>query len=272
MVASCSAPRVIQWTALSEQLMQFANSSTIVVAHRGDSASHPENTIPAFESAVSAGAGMVELDFYQTKDGILVCFHDGTLKRTTDSVAVFSDGERGIADYTLAELSRLDAGSWKEPRFAGTRIPTLESALRTIQSGSVTMIEHKGGEAEVLVDLLRRMGLIDSVLVQSFDWDFLIAAHHLEPNLTLAALGGTKSTPEPRGEVLTELQRTHCAMVHWSFEKLTPEDVRVLHSRGYLVAAYTLNEIDEFDRAVAMGVDAITTDYPARLRAHIRDR
>ena len=257
---------------MSEQLTRFTSDSTIVVAHRGDSASHPENTVPAFESAVAAGAGMVELDFYQTVDDVLVCFHDGTLKRTTDSVAMFGEGERGIADYTLAELNQLDAGSWKGPEFAGTKIPTLESALRSIQTGSVTMIEHKGGEAKVLVDLLRRMDLIDSVLVQSFDWDFLVAVHHLEPNLTLAALGGSDSTRQPRGEVLARLQRTHCAMVHWNFDRLVPEDVRALHARGYLIAVYTLNDLEEFDRAIAMGVDAITTDYPARLRAHLRER
>ena len=74
-------------TALGEKLKAIAARTKINVAHRGNSGSLPENTIPAFASAVAQGADMVELDFYQTKDDILVCFHDKTLDRTTDCVA-----------------------------------------------------------------------------------------------------------------------------------------------------------------------------------------
>jgi glycerophosphoryl diester phosphodiesterase len=257
---------------LAEQLGQHAARGTIIVAHRGDSGEAPENTIPAFKSALGRGATLVELDFYTTKDEVLVCFHDRTLDRTTDVVSLWKKKKARIIDYTLAELASLDAGAWKDARFKGTRIPTLESALRTIQEGSATMIEHKEGKPTALVALLRRLDLVSDVLVQSFDWKFLDEVHRLEPRLALAALGGSKSKPHPEGKVLQEIQRTGAGMVHWSFRRIRPEDVASLHAAGLLVCVYTINTDADYDRAIDMGVDAITTDFPGRLRARLSAR
>jgi glycerophosphoryl diester phosphodiesterase len=93
-----------------------------ICAHRGGSATHPENTLPAFREAVRLGAHMVELDVAITQDGALVLMHDATVNRTTD-------GKGRVIDFTLAGLKRHDAGAWKDSRFAGTRVPTLEEAL-----------------------------------------------------------------------------------------------------------------------------------------------
>lgn len=257
---------------LSEKLRKIATKATITVAHRGASALFPENTIPAFRAAVEAKAEMVELDFRQTKDGVLVCLHDGTLDRTTDSEQRFKKKKLRVGDCTLAQLRDLDAGTWKHKRFAGTRIPTLERALRTIQKGSITMIEHKTGDPRVLVALLRRMKLVDEVLVQSFDWKFLERVRKLEPRLTLAALGGSKKKPHPDGEVLKEIQRTGAIMVHWHAERLRPADVARLRAAGYLLVVFTVDKPKDYDKAIDLGVDAITTNFPTRLRNHLKQR
>ncbi len=91
-------------------------------AHRGGAATHPENTLPAFREAVRLGAHMIEFDVAISRDGVLVLMHDATVNRTTD-------GKGRVNELTLAELKRLDAGAWKDARFAGTRVPTLEEAL-----------------------------------------------------------------------------------------------------------------------------------------------
>lgn len=96
-----------------------------VIAHRGASAYAPENTLAAFALAKEMKADWFELDCMLTKDGEVIVIHDGDIERTTDS-----DEEIKVADLTLAELRRLDAGSWMHAKWAGERLPTLDEALR----------------------------------------------------------------------------------------------------------------------------------------------
>jgi len=104
----------------------FADSSKMpkrgLCAHRGANATHPENTLPAFEEAIRLGVQMIEFDVKMTRDRALMLMHDETVDRTTD-------GQGRLADLTLAELLQLDAGKKKDPKFSGTRIPTLDGAL-----------------------------------------------------------------------------------------------------------------------------------------------
>ena len=109
-------------------------------AHRGAMSTHPENTIPAFLEAVRLGAHMIEFDVQLTKDGALVLMHDLAVDRTTD-------GKGKVADMTLAELQALDAGGKKDPRFAGTRIPTFEEALAVFPKNVWLNCHLKGGVA-----------------------------------------------------------------------------------------------------------------------------
>src|SRR5687768_8208244 len=116
-----------------------------LVAHRGASAYAPEHTLEAYRLALEQGADFVEQDLAVTKDGVLVCIHDLTLERTTNVEEVFPDrfveDKRGgtslrswrVHDFTLAEIERLDAGSWFHPKFAGARIPTFQHAIDLVR-------------------------------------------------------------------------------------------------------------------------------------------
>ncbi|HVJ82224.1 MAG TPA: glycerophosphodiester phosphodiesterase family protein, partial [Planctomycetia bacterium] len=112
-----------------------------LIAHRGASAYAPEHTLVAYELAIRQGADFVEPDLQMTKDGELVCLHDATLERTTDVEAVFPDRAKEAkgkkiwpaADFTLAEIKRLDAGSWKDAKFAGARVPTLREMIGAVK-------------------------------------------------------------------------------------------------------------------------------------------
>ena len=109
----------------------------LVIAHRGDTAAAPENTLPAFAAAIDAGAGGIELDVHPSRDGAPVVHHDYYLDRTTSGTGL-------VSDHTLAELRTLDAGGWFDERFAGEGIPTLEEVL-SLATGRVRLeIELKG--------------------------------------------------------------------------------------------------------------------------------
>jgi len=120
-----------------------------ICAHRGASDTHPENTLSAFREAIRLGAHMIEFDVALTKDGELVLMHDRTLDRTTD-------GSGSVADFTLAELKQLDAGSWKAEQFREERIPTLDEALAIMPSNLWLNVHLKGG-AELAENVARRI-------------------------------------------------------------------------------------------------------------------
>ncbi len=189
----CAALAVAQEQALFLHLQRAAAKAPLVVAHRGASSDHPENTVAALRAAVDVGAEVVEFDVWQARCGTWVCMHDATVDRTTDAATVFGKKEIRIDSLTRAEIGRLDAGRWRDPKFAGERVPTLEEALAAIGS-AVPMVERKGGDPQALVAELRRLRAVDRVLVQAFDWEWLAAVHRAEPRLLLGALGGKEPT------------------------------------------------------------------------------
>jgi glycerophosphoryl diester phosphodiesterase len=164
-----------------------------LVAHRGASAYAPEHTLEAYRLALEQGADYVEQDLAVTKDGVLVCIHDLTLERTTNVEEVFPDravaegsgaaAVRGwrVHDFTLAEIKRLDAGSWFDKKFAGARIPTFQEAVDLVKGKAGLYPELKdpafyranGVKPETLLaDALKKNGLPDGrtpVIIQSFD-------------------------------------------------------------------------------------------------------
>jgi glycerophosphoryl diester phosphodiesterase len=168
---------------------------TEVIAHRGASAYAPENTMPAFDLAVSQGAGCVEHDLHVTKDGALVCLHDRTLERTTNVRELFPhrgrpvrDGDTTeprwfVHDFTLAEIQQLDAGSWFHRDFAGARVPAFDDLLAWARNKVAVLTELKDPDVydtlgidllELCAAALGRHGLLagaaDAALtVQSFD-------------------------------------------------------------------------------------------------------
>ncbi len=125
-----------------------------IVAHRGSSADRPENTLAAYRRAIEAGANAIEIDLRLTKDGHLVSLHDDTLDRTTE-------GEGPIESVTLAEVRKLDAGTWFDPRYKGERIPTFREILELAKGRISVFLDLKDGDdayAKQVVDDLRRWG------------------------------------------------------------------------------------------------------------------
>ena len=105
----------------------------IAVAHRGGAGLAPENTLAAVHRALAGGADVVEIDVHRTRDGELVVLHDADVRRTTDAATALPGRESyAVADLTLADVRRLDAGSWKDARFAGERVPTLAEVVDVV--------------------------------------------------------------------------------------------------------------------------------------------
>lgn len=243
----------------------------LVIAHRGYSAIAPENTIPAFERALAAGADLVELDYHHSKDGALVVLHDATLDRTTDATNRWAGKGIKIVDRSLAELRELQAGLWFKPPYPRVSLPTLDEALGVIQREGVTLIERKAGDAAACVKLLRECNLINRVVVQAFDWDYLRDFRRLEANQVLGALGPPSTRNGKKVEELEkflnpvwldEIKSIGAQAVVWN-KQIDAAAVKTAHARGLKVWVYTINDESTARLLLSTGVDGIITDNPA---------
>ena len=234
----------------------------LIIAHRGDSKAAPENTLPAFRSALRVGADLVELDYYHSSDGVPVVFHDRELDRTTDAVRRWGGKKIPLVSKSFAELRTLDAGSWFDAKFAGTKIPTLARSIEVIQAGSVTLIERKKGDAKTCVALLEKHRWTEQLVVQAFDWDYLADCHRLAPKLVLGALGSKEITPAK----LDQIEKCGASVVGWNYKDLRKTDVAEIHRRGLKVWVYTVDDPKVAKRLIEMDVDGLITNVPGKMK------
>jgi glycerophosphoryl diester phosphodiesterase len=272
----------------------------VLVAHRGASAYAPEHTLAAYRLAIAQQADYVEQDLAVTRDGVLICLHDESLERTTDVEAVFPDRasvdpatgtRRWLAvDFTLAEIKRLDAGSWFDPRFAGERIPTWDEAVAAVGTAAGLYPELKTpalyrargvDQTALFVAAVRRLGLATRqarLIVQSFDDEPLRTLAKELPALPRTLLVDVKAGPRwLSAEGLREAARFATGLGP-SKQLLVgrPDVVRAAHAAGLSVTPYTFTTRGSANSRFAdvsdemrhylfeLGVDAVFTDNPDR--------
>jgi glycerophosphoryl diester phosphodiesterase len=259
----------------------FAAERIQVHGHRGARAMRPENTIPAFEYAIAQGVDVLELDMGITKDGIVVVSHDSFLKAP---ICTGSKPEAIIVEHTLAELRQWDCGATRNPQFArqqtvpGTRIPTLDEVFALAPKGNFkfnmeTKIDPSKPSLSVAPDVfaktvlavIRKHKMEKRVIIQSFDFRTLHEMKKLAPELELSAL--YSGPPRDFVEIAREAGATIVSPEH---RLVTPEQVKAAHGAKLQVVPWTANEPADWDRLIAAGVDAIITDDPAGLIAHLR--
>lgn len=237
----------------------------VFIAHRGYSSRFPENTLAAFRGAVDAGAQMIELDVTLSKDRHLIVIHDTTVDRTTD-------GSGTVGTLTLAQLARLDAGSWFDPRFKGERLPTLGQVLDAVKGRVMVNIEIKPEafepdgppdsiERQVLA-LVREKAMGDDVLVSSFDWRVLENLHRLDPGIALGLLSET-----PADATLGEWhQRIKAFSWHPDYRILTRDQVDTVHGWGARIFPYAVAGRIDTRGMLALGVDGLIVDDPSQMQ------
>jgi glycerophosphoryl diester phosphodiesterase len=230
------------------------------LAHRGASGYAPENTMVAFRRAEQLGADGFELDVLLTRDGVPVVIHDETLDRTTD-------GKGWVHQHTYAELLHLDAGSWFAPAFAGEKIPTLEQVIAEFGKRMFLNIELKNSyipmpqlEAKV-IELIRRYGVEKNCLVSSFDHHSVADFHELAPEIPIGLLYDCILV-----HAHEYAKRVGAMALHPYFRCTTKKLVDAAHAEGLQVNVWTVNETSDMHWMLAIGVDAIITNYPDRLR------
>jgi glycerophosphoryl diester phosphodiesterase len=232
----------------------------LVIAHRGASGHAPENTLAAFKRAVALGASLIETDLHLSRDAHFVAIHDDTVNRTTN-------GQGQVHDLTLADLRRLDAGSWFGSEFTGERIPTLEEILEFSKKNDVVFyLELKpsgawGGE-HALISALRQSEEIARTVVISFDAGVIGALRKIEPTLMTGLLfDGQMDQPLERA---VEVGARQLAI---RGDLVTPALIAEARKRDLQVVCWTVNQPAHMRMLIEAGVDGIMSDYPDRLVA-----
>ena len=240
----------------------------LILAHRGDSRAAPENTLPAFESALKLGVDLVELDYHHSADGVPVVFHDEELDRCTDACTLWGGQRILVASRTWTDLCQLDAGRWCDDKFAGTRISRLEDALRLICPRAGCMIERKGGDAETLIALVERLGYLDRCVVTAFDWQFLIRCRALSPDVLIGALGTDPLTPAH----LMEAKEFGARVMGWDNRFITREHFDLVHSHDLKAWVWTVDDPSRAAELVNWGVDGLISNAPSEIQAVLGQR
>lgn len=243
---------------------------TRVVAHRGASYEHPEHTMAAYRQAVEDGADALECDVRLTADHKLVCVHDRRVERT-------SDGRGVVSEMTYEELAALDFGGWKGQEHRGARVLLFEDLLREALAaprpvGLAVETKHPtraGGRLEAeLVRMLREYGLADGsagrVEVMSFSRNALTRMHRLAPGLPTVFLIERRIRP------VRPPYATH-AGPGIDLVRQDPALVARLKAKGLAVRVWTVDEPEDVELCVRLGVDTIITNRPRDVRKLLAD-
>lgn len=232
----------------------------VLWAHRGASGDAPENTMSAFRLAEQVGADGIELDVRLTADGVPMVLHDDTLDRT-------SDVQGALAGYSRKALQLADAGSWFSPPFAGEGIPELGQVLQWAVERLYLNVEIKEYAAGMAVNELLNHFPRCRVLVSSFDHELLKALRVSAPQIPLGFLSETCCWHQQ----LCDAASCGAVSFHPRQDLVTPELIAQCHALGLKVYPWVVDDVARFRALLAMGIDGIFTNYPARLRQWLAD-
>lgn len=255
------------------------------IAHRGARSLAPENTLAAARKGFELGADLWELDVAVSADDQLVVLHDDTLNRTSNAWQVFPQRQPWeVWNFTLAELRTLDYGSWfvaedpfgqlksgavspeEQAAFAGEPIPTLREALEfTRKNNWKVNIEIKDASghpgdafvAERVAELVDELEMVESVMVSSFNHDYLLRIKAVNPRIVTAAL---VDRPDPDPVAL--LQRLGAQAYNPGRKVVDRDTVQAVRAAGFDVYVWTVNDESEMKKFIEWGVSGLFTDYP----------
>ena len=239
----------------------------LVVAHRGASGEAPENTLPAFELAWQQGADAIEGDFHLTKDGEVVCIHDGDTRKVSGRNLV-------VKNSTLAELKKLDVGSRKGAAYEGTSIPTIGEVFKTIPPKKKIYIEIKCG-LEIVLPILREVaksGLKkEQVVFICFKANVIRAVKQKAPEYKAYWLSSFKRNQGGQvmpslKSVLATLKNVKADGLSSSTDGINDRFIVGLQRNGFEHHVWTVNDAKTAQWFVDRGTRSVTTDFPGKMR------
>jgi len=236
----------------------------LVIAHRGNSSAAPENTLAAIREAIDLGTDCVEVDIRCTKDGVPVLCHDPTVGRV-------AGGMGNICDLTLDDLHSLDVGSWKGDEYKGEAIPTFEEALLEAREKTRIVAEVKVDCAEQVSQIVRRLKIRDGLTFAAFRLDLLHKIYRRMPDFDVAwVLIAREWLGYNSAQAIETASESEIRVIAPPFSVLSQPSICCAHEMGIVIWTYECDSVEQFERALELGVDGIVTSHPEELMAVLR--
>lgn len=257
------------------ELRQIIDSSKrrvpLLIAHRGAKREAPENTMPAFERAIEQGADGIEFDVVLTKDRVPLVTHNDDLSMLTHF--------DGFAHNTpFSTIKPLDFGSHFRPSFSNVNVPTLTEVLELLQPHELTVLcelKIQPGMARHIAELAG--GIVSDfhfrkgITISSSSPAILYHLKRLYPKIPRAfIIKDRRPFPFLRGRVFAKFLGV--SEVHPAFSMLRRGIVDRAHGNNWWVHTWTVNEPEDIDRCIELGVEGIITDDIAMAKKHIRSK
>ncbi len=254
---------------------KFFEKSLKVVAHRGDSAFFPENTLPAFRSAAELKVDCIETDVHLTKDGVCVIWHDDSMERTSGDKSLITDKKyKELAGMDAGYMFSGDNGKTFPFRGRGVTIATLDEVLKSIPDMRFN-VDLKDDNQDLVVEfarVIRANKAENRVLGASFHDSIIKSLREYIPEIAT-------SFSRPELKKLVYMDKLKILKFHnklpagaaqipeysGRLRVLTKSLIRVLHARGVYIHVWTINNRADMVRLFKMGVDTIMTDNPRLL-------
>lgn len=251
-------------------------NAQFVIGHRGASRDAPENTLAAFRLAWERGADGIEGDFYLSSDGRVVCIHDKDTKRVA--------GEKHIvAKTTFEKLRTLDVGAWKEEKWRGEKIPSLEEVLDTVPPQGKIFIELKVGPEiiEPMLKILAKSSLkSEQIIIISFNAEAIKACEKAAPELRTHWLTSYKK--DVRGKWRPSAKQAAQTVHRIGADGLGSKALLKFVDKDFFQQyekiedkefhVWTVNDLPTARKYQQLGAWSITTDRPGWLRAELSPR
>ena len=247
---------------MSIELATPTFSNEQICAHRGASGSHPENTRGAFDAAANLGAGWIETDIQCLADGELAIFHDAYLGRT-------APGSAELTSLSRPDMAELDIGSWKDVLFAAERPLRCEDLIAwqaeaSDRPGIVWEVKCDGDPAAVesaAASVAQRLSSAGDhrCIVSSFSRALLATLRPRLPAVPMALIA--EALP---ADGVAFCQEQGLEGIHLDGQQVTQESADKVLDAGLALRCYTINDVAEAERLVALGVSMIMTDFPER--------
>lgn len=214
----------------------------LTIGHRGVMGVEPENTLRSFVRAERSGMDAIELDLHLTKDGALAVMHDTDVDRTTD-------GHGPIAEKTLDELRRLDAGG-------GERVPVFEEVLDAVAAPLQAEIKDVAA-ARALAEVMKSRDLVPRVEVSSFHDEAVAEIAALVPGVRTVLIASRWGT-----DITDRAKAVGAAGLALNIRRLTLETVERAREEGLSVIGWVVNTQEHLRLVRAFELDGATTDFP----------
>ncbi len=253
----------------------FDVDKPVVIGHRGAAGSHPENTLASFAAALEQGAQILESDLHVSRDGVPLLLHDPDVGRVTEGTGL-------AADLDFAEIAQLDAGhaftdaDGKTPfRGAGHRIPSVEEAFAAFPDARFNLEVKCADEAAIAttLELVERFDRAARTLLAAGEDEVMasvrraLAARPVAPAVgaslgeIVAAIGSALG----QGEMPAGVDALQIPSEFAGQSLATPELVAHAHAHDVEVHVWTINDLDEIEARLEVGVDGIVTDLPGQM-------